>query len=181
MKRQRHALSTSSSSGEATSGLVVLTREALKNVPLQRLLEAKGVQSLSLPCIAHQAAEGLPKLPQELMRHWDYVVVTSPHAATVLKDAWQEAGKPAMAVACIGKGTQAALNAGGIEAGFVPSKATGKSLVEELPAAGELRGQVLYPTSALADNTIEEGLRAKVRSQLWPFAAFSATLLLFKK
>ena len=86
-----------------------------------------------------------------------------------------------MAVACIGKGTQAALNAGGIEAGFVPSKATGKSLVEELPAAGELRGQVLYPTSALADNTIEEGLRAKVRSQLWPFAAFSTTLLLFKK
>ena len=45
----------------------------------------------------------------------------------------------------------------GLAADFVPSKATGKVLSAELPAAGG----VLYPASALAANVVEDGLNAR--------------------
>jgi uroporphyrinogen-III synthase len=146
-------------------GLVVLTREAGNNGKLRALLEERGVRSMALPCITHAAAEGLPTLAGALNEHWKYVVVTSPHAANVLIKVWLEIGKPPLAVACVGKGTKAALAVGGIGTDFVPSNASAEALITEIPAslstdAGGSR--VLYPTSALACSTIEDGLKEKV-------------------
>jgi uroporphyrinogen-III synthase len=154
------------------SPLVVLTREAENNASLRKLLEEKGVQSISLPCIAHAAAEGLSFLPGAIKEHWDYVVVTSPHAANVLIKVWQEMGTPTLTVACVGKGTKAALVAGGMEVEFVPSKASAAVLVAELPERLAAREggcplRILYPTSALASSIIEDGLNEKVGTTIF--------------
>lgn len=70
---------SSSASPTAKDKLVVLTREAGKNDKLRARLEAREVQVLELPCIAHCHAEGYAKL-QEILDTvaFDYVVITSP-------------------------------------------------------------------------------------------------------
>lgn len=146
----------------AESSPAFLTREDGKNGKLAKLLVERGVPHVELPCIAFERLEGFESLREALATGGQgCVVLTSPEAATVFLDAWKTAGEPAAPpLATVGAGTAAVLTGAGLDAGFVPSKATGKTLATELPAPdGE--GGVLYPASALASGVVEGGLRAR--------------------
>lgn len=99
-----------------------------------------------------------------------WVVITSPAAAEVFAAAWAEsqatsASKPS--IASVGAGSAKVLEAAGLPVDFLPSKADGKALAAELPAE-ELAGagSVLFPASALAEDTIAAGLVARgIRTQ----------------
>jgi uroporphyrinogen-III synthase len=107
-----------------------------------------------------------------------WFVTTSPEAALVFTDCWREAGCPsAVNIASIGLGTTRALeeNGAGDLIRFTPSKATGKVLARELPfhclspessekkhkeegEGASSSSLVVYPSSELASNDVEEGL-----------------------
>ena len=142
---------------------VALTREAGKNGKLAELLEAEGLATVEIPCIAHSVGADRDRLPTVLKEDaFDYVVVTSPEAAAVLLEGWKQAGSPPIRVASIGESTSTALHKGGIEVAFEPSKATAKTLAQELPEARSVTegggSRVLYPASARAATTLQNGL-----------------------
>lgn len=130
---------------------------------------------LQVPCIAHQDGPDLPMLPIALReKGLSYVIITSPEAAKVFLGGWKGAGRPSVPVACVGKSTGEVLEAGGITPVFTPSKATGETLAAEIPfpssceadgekqQEGEHKGpRILYPASAKAQMTLEEGLSAR--------------------
>ncbi|CAM9484237.1 unnamed protein product, partial [Discosporangium mesarthrocarpum] len=144
---------------------VALTREAGKNSKLQGLLNEVGVSTLEIPCIAHAEGPDLSELPGALQQEClSYVVITSPEAAKVFLGGWEAAGKPPVSVACVGKATGEALRKGGVQPVFTPSKATGETLAAELPLPSRVTAsgatpRVLYPASARALQTLEEGLQ----------------------
>jgi uroporphyrinogen-III synthase len=119
------------------------------------------LQLNELPCIAHADGEDSGKLASTLRQQpWDYVVITSPEAAKVLSTAWLGAeGAPDIAV--VGQATQEALEELGIPVAFCPSKATASTLVKELPSKNGPGTTVLYPASAKAATTLQEGLLAR--------------------
>ena len=119
-----------------------------------------------------------------------WFVTTSPESAAVFKECWKEAGKPTrLRIASIGMGTTRVLEEeeeGGEGEGslsrliaFTPSKATGKTLANELPRDAESetdgvgvgggrggRGgggdvEVVYPASTLASDDVESNLRRR--------------------
>lgn len=148
----------------STSPLVVaLTREEGKNDKLRKELEStlgKDVVLEELPCIEHADGPDADRLASCLKEDdWDYVAVTSPEAARVLKRAWDN-DKIKTSIVAVGKATQATLEKLGIAVEFTPSKATAATLVKELPAKQETT-TLLYPASAKAANTLEEGLTAR--------------------
>ena len=69
---------------------------------------------------------------------------------------WEKAGKPDVNIAVVGKGTAQPLEAKGIKPFFQPSEFTAVVLAKELPTDRGLN--VLYPTSSLADTTLQAGL-----------------------
>jgi uroporphyrinogen-III synthase len=118
-----------------------------------------GCNVLELPCIQFGDGEDTDKLPAALIAH-DIIVVTSPQAAGVFLHAWEAAGKPAgLKVATVGKGTSKPLAKAGINPIFEPSDATAETLAEELPSS--LGKTVLYPSSAIAENTLAKGLEQR--------------------
>jgi uroporphyrinogen-III synthase len=139
---------------------IALTREEGKNDKLRTELEARvGIQTIlhELPCIAHAEGSDYNTLSSVLSEQpWDYVAVTSPEAAKVLSTAW----KGGADVVAVGKATQAALEEFGIPVAFCPSKATAETLVREL-AAKQGVTTVLYPASAKAAMTLQDGLEAR--------------------
>ena len=139
-----------------------LTREDGKNGKLAKLLAKRDVPCEELPCIGFERLGGYDLLRDALASgSQGCIVLTSPEAATVFLDAWRAADEPALSpLATVGAGTAAVLTGAGLDAGFVPSKATGKTLAAELPAP-EGGGSVLYPASALAAGAVEGGLRAR--------------------
>lgn len=66
---------------------MVLTREAGKNEPLRRRLEALGVECLEMPLVAHGGGADRAALPAALLRRWAWVVLTSPEAAATFLEA----------------------------------------------------------------------------------------------
>ena len=158
------ALTVAPRSSLSAGPRVYLTRELGKNVKLQTLLEARGVPSVELPCIEFQSLPGADELPAKLTSGmYGWIIVTSPEAASVVLDAWTTCGRPALRVASVGAGTAKVLAAAGLPAEFVPSKATAKTLAAELPAPEAEGGasSVLYPASALAADTLVNGLTAR--------------------
>lgn len=66
---------------------MVLTREAGKNDKLYKLLKARKVNVLELPCIAHCHAEGHAQLQQTLETQvFDYIVITSPEVRVIIQE-----------------------------------------------------------------------------------------------
>ena len=141
---------------------IALTREDGKNAQLKKQLRellGDAVKLEEFPCIAHADGDDLDRLESTLKDgDWDYVAVTSPEAARVLATAWTNMDTlPSVAV--VGKATQAALEKFGIPVDFCPSKATAKTLVGELPAKRDDGATtVLYPASAKAATTLQDGL-----------------------
>ena len=65
---------------------VALTRELGKNGKLQKILESRGIVGKELPCITFENL-GAP-LAATLKDEWEYIVVTSPEAASVFCEGW---------------------------------------------------------------------------------------------
>ena len=158
---------TASPHSQDNEVIVALTREAGKNDKIRKvLLEQRPLlRPVEVPCIAHADGPDYDRLADTLrQQHWDYVAVTSPEAARVLCSAWSEcdfANNNKPAVTAVGKATEAALELAGIDVAFVPSKATAKTLVAELPISDDPLSappRVLYPASARAKKTLQDGL-----------------------
>ena len=144
---------------------MALTREQGKNSKLRTALlkQLPSLRPVEVPCITHADGPDYDSLQDTLiLQHWDYVAVTSPEAARVLQSAWNKCNfqkKPA--ITAVGTATKAVLEKAGIDVAFVPSKATAQTLVQELPfpeSSSQQPPRVLYPTSARAKKTLQEGL-----------------------
>lgn len=160
---------------------IALTRELGKNDALREALEMidETPEVLELPCVATMALPGAQTLPTLLSQpsRWTWMVVTSPEGASFFVDGWRRAGCPPLAparIAAVGAATAAVIRAVGLDVAFKPSKATGKTLVSELPpapttghdegdgggdAAVAAAAEVLYGVSGRAGDAVEIGLR----------------------
>ena len=132
---------------------IALTRELGANDKLSVLL--KPYCCIELPCITFSNGEDVGKLPDAITTH-DVIVVTSPQAASVFLESWNICGRPYVKIASVGKGTSKSLISNGIDVIFEPSDATAETLAKEIPLS--LGKTVLYPSSAIAENTLANGL-----------------------
>ncbi|WP_457636901.1 uroporphyrinogen-III synthase [Oceanithermus sp.] len=133
---------------------VVLTRDPAKDASLTRILRREEVPYRSVPLLKHAPGPDHSKLPSFLRQRWDWVIVTSPTAAAFLLIAWEEAGRPNLRLAAIGKGSARALEAGDLTVEYTSPQAYGAYLAADLGGAG----RVLWPTSALAGKGMEKVL-----------------------
>mmetsp|Transcript_93884 Transcript_93884/g.265205 ORF Transcript_93884/g.265205 Transcript_93884/m.265205 type:complete len:344 (+) Transcript_93884:46-1077(+) len=157
---------------------IALTREdgqngKLRDLLLKRLddLPPGAVDLVELPCIEHGPGPNLEELDVRLSSlaagelPMDSVVLTSPEAARVFLQAWGRAAKERVGsplpvpVACVGRGTSAVAQEAGMRVDFEPSVANAETLAAELPE--RLGPRVLYPASAQAQDTLQNGLRAR--------------------
>ena len=147
-----------------------LTREKGANGPLQTLLDARGIATEELPCIAFEKTEGFEELCAILASSADisayrWVVITSPAAAAFFAEAWalveaRDAIAHKPSIATVGAGSAKVLEEAGLRVDYIPSTANGKALAAELPA-DSAAGSVLFPSSALAADDIADGLAAR--------------------
>lgn len=142
--------------GGDSSPSIALTREAGANEKLLKLL--RGHNCVEIPCIMFEKGEDAKVLPSSLSQH-DIIAITSPQSAEVFIEAWIEAKQPPVKVVTVGKGTSKSLQDMGIISAFVPSDFNAETLAKELPLS--LGNSVLYPTSALAENTLQRGLEER--------------------
>ncbi|KFK33768.1 hypothetical protein AALP_AA5G057600 [Arabis alpina] len=165
LKKGVFSSSVTSSSTSSFIPQVVVTRERGKNQQLVKSLEKHGISSLELPLIHHAPGPDFDRLASVLTdKSFDWIIITSPEAASVFLEAWKAASSPKVRVGVVGAGTarvfaEAMQSAEGpLHVAFTPSKATGKVLASELPENVGKRSSVLYPASLKASNDIEEGL-----------------------
>ena len=152
---------------------IVLTREKGKNDKLLEILSSddrlEHVNLAEIPCIEHAEGPDLSKLVPFLQRQQysifacDYIVITSPEAATVFGEAYNLSNQPTIGkVAAVGKATKETLENFGIRVEFVPSKATAATMCMELPEEyTDLPTKVFYPASAQAKPTLQKGLEKR--------------------
>ena len=154
-------LSSSSSSSSSLSHLfakVALTRELGNNEKLGDLLREKNIECVEIPCISFCPGLDVDRLGDAMLQ-CDIIVLSSPQAANVFLDSWAQVGKPQVKIATVGKGTSKSLISSGIIPFFEPSDSTAKTLSAELP---DTHGKnVLYPTSAIAENVMQSGLEER--------------------
>jgi uroporphyrinogen-III synthase len=166
---QGSATSTAAGATDATYAgrRVVLTREEGKNGDMRARLSVRGIEVLEMPLIETAAGADAAALPAALAdaAGWDWVCITSPEAAKVFLRGWREAGEPDVPIATVGKGTAKVLKGeyarGALtREAFTPSKADAATLAGELPLTAK-SARVLYPASAKAASTLQEGLRSR--------------------
>lgn len=138
---------------------------------------------VEIPCIQHAAGSDYPALRDIVtdrqssptpLSSYHYIIITSPEAARVLASVWKDqegqrwpTGDNTMLqkdplVAAVGKATEAELEAAGIAVSFCPTKATAEVLVQELPfPPTSSNPRVLYPASAQAPTTLQDGLEKR--------------------
>lgn len=153
--------------------VVALTREAGKNGGLACALAEHQIDTVEVPCVSTQRTPRMDALLDGALLFaedpWDWVVVTSPEAAKTFGAAVARAGLGAtrdakwrsFRLAAVGGATAAALDAcqdlrpwrGN---SFTPATATAAALAKALPDDAGRR--VLFPASALAAPTLEDGL-----------------------
>jgi uroporphyrinogen-III synthase len=134
--------------------------------PLAQLLLPLGATVLAIPLIRIDPSED----PEPLKRaashldQYDWVVVTSAHAARALAGARPKAPWPeSVKVAVVGEGTAQALAELGVPVSIIPAEPSGIGLATALAAriGPELAGQrILFPRSNLARRALPDGLRA---------------------
>jgi uroporphyrinogen-III synthase len=140
-----------------SSAKIALTREDGANDKLAKLLE--GLEVYEIPCIMFDTGEDASKLPNAIASH-DLILITSPQAAKTFLEAWKITGKPDnLKIATVGDGSSKSLIAEGLIPVFQPSDSTARTLAAELPLS--LGSTVLYPSSAIAENTLSEGLEKR--------------------
>lgn len=118
----------------STEYKVVLTRQFGKNTELMERLDALEVPWMELPMIDYALTLEFYQLYDKLINeHYDYVILTSPLAAQTFLVKYFEAGAPDIRIAVVGEGTGKILQNNGVAVDFLPSKATGATLAQELP------------------------------------------------
>ena len=134
----------------AGRGLVVALPDLIGHGRLRDELSRRGIESIDVPCMAFERT-GAPLMAALAERDWQYVIVTAPESASVLLDAWGEAARPPLNVACVGQETRQMLRAAGLQP-LDYASATGTELAASLPAAqGDAAApQVLLPVSVKA-------------------------------
>jgi len=159
---------TAIAAAEHSSIVVTLTREDGKNEKLRNKIRDDNhlqnqIDLLELPCIEHAEGPDYNRLSSTLAsKQWDYVAITSPEAANVLVSVWDDVRANPPPVVAVGKATKEKLKDAGIPVTFVPSKATAATLAKELELLdGEQPTSVLYPASAKAKKTLENGLLSR--------------------
>ena len=135
-------------------GYVVLTRDPVKDARLSARLDAAGIPHVGVPLLRHAPGPDRDVLHERLRERWNWIIVTSPTAASFLLEAWDRAGRPGLRIAAIGKSTARALEEGGVPVAYTSPQAYGERLANELGGAG----RVLWPTSALAGGGMEKVL-----------------------
>jgi uroporphyrinogen-III synthase len=170
MAQARRELTMRSSSGMDADGdkfepiVVAMTREDGKNGQLLQEISqddtlSRQLEMVELPCIAHAAGPDYNELPATLLsKRWDYVAVTSPEAANVLASAWDVVRDNPLPVVAVGKATEKALEKYCIPVTFTASKATAVVMAKELDLVSGEGTTVLYPASARAKTTLQDGL-----------------------
>jgi len=163
---------------------VALTREAGKNQKLKEqitnhpstllLADTLTLNQIEMPCVQHAIGPDVPSFLEHtkhedkppcavLGEKYDYLVITSPESAKVLFKLLDSPPPASLAalptIAAVGKATARTLGELGFEVSFTPSRANGEALVTELPPVDKVGlNRVLYPASAQADDTIQDGL-----------------------
>lgn len=137
---------------------VALTREAGSNDKLKEILVGRNIDCVEVPCIAFGPGKDLDRLASA-MTSADIIALSSPQAAAVFLTSWKGGGKPNVKIATVGKGTSKQLLAEGITPFFEPSDSTAETFALELPQTHGMK--VLYPTSAIAENIMQNGLEKR--------------------
>ena len=130
---------------------VLVTRAGEDAAELEELLRNRGAVPLRMPCIAFEDLPGAQRLPASLAGGFDLVVVSSPHAARLVRAALGPNRPPFAAVG--------AASAEGLPGEvLVPSRGAGAdALIAEL--SGQLRGRrVLLPQAERATPALRQGL-----------------------
>ena len=155
----------------AASGAgVVVTRDEPEDGPLTTLLVDSGFRVHHWPTIRTAPPEDPAPLEAALaaLDDFDWAVFTSPRAADAVRDVTPP---PSLAVAAVGEATAAALADAGWVVDVVPDPQTADALVLALAEAGVGEGdRVLFPASAIARDTVPDGLERLGASVVQPVA-----------
>jgi uroporphyrinogen-III synthase len=145
---------------DARTAGVVVTRDEGPDGPLTRLLRERGFRVHSWPAIRIAPPADPGPLDEALasLESFGWIVFTSRRAVAAVVD--RVSRPPAsLRVAAVGSGTAGALADAGWTADLVPGTQTGESLLESLVDAGVGAGtRVLFPASAIARDTVPDGL-----------------------
>jgi uroporphyrinogen-III synthase len=168
--------STTSTQSDTFTVTIALTREDGKNDKLQeaimkhptrKILEnSMNLKLIEMPCIQHADGPGLDafrKLAQDdpSFAKYDYVIITSPESASVFGSVVKPDSFTSK-IAAVGKATKDALSKQGFQVDFVPSKADGETLGDELPPLRKMGlNNILYSASVKAANTIQDKLQKR--------------------
>jgi uroporphyrinogen-III synthase len=135
---------------------IALTRESGANDKMLSLL--KKYNCVEIPCISFASGDDVNKLGEAILQH-DVIAITSPQSAQIFLDVWKSINKPQVKVVTVGKGTSKPLEKEGITPAFMPSDFNAETLAKELPES--LGRKILYPTSAIAENVLQQGLESR--------------------
>ncbi len=151
---------------------IAVSRNTAETAPLAALLAPLGAEVTAIPLIAiDPPGDPAPlRAAAAALAEYDWVVVTSAHAATALAEALAATRgsapwPPRVRVAAIGAATAEALAARAIPVALVPGQAEGAALAaalaSELTAGRALTGaRILFPRSDRARRAVPDGLRA---------------------
>ena len=147
---------------------IAVSRSTAETAPLAALLAPLGAEVTAIPLIAiDPPSDPAPlRAAAAALAEYDWVVVTSAHAATALAEALAAARgsapwPPRVRVAAIGAATAEALAARAIPVALVPQQAEGAALAAELAAEHTVAGaRILFPRSDRARRALPDGLRA---------------------
>ncbi len=130
---------------------VVVTRASETAGKLSKLVREFGARVIEIPTIRTLELEVPPVSGQ-----YEWTVFTSPIAVELYVKHFRITSK----IAAVGPATRNRLNEAGYQVELVPDEFDANSLVESFPIA-QNSGQVLYPKSQIAKDTIESGLVSK--------------------
>lgn len=149
---------------------VVVTRAEGPEGPLASALAERGARVLPLPTVAFAPPEDPGALEASFGRlaEFEWVLVTSPHAAAVLTShpAWaavRDTGGNRPRVAAAGTATAELLAEAGAAVDLAPAEAGARGLLESFASAGTaLAGtRMLWPRSDIARRDLADGLRGQ--------------------
>ncbi|MDZ4789538.1 MAG: uroporphyrinogen-III C-methyltransferase [Blastochloris sp.] len=140
---------------------ILITRTREQNSRLRQLLENQGAHVVEMPLIQISPIPQFEILKQKFPA---WIVFTSPNAVRIfLQQLMQHSDLRAFAdskIATIGQATTDECALWHLKPDFSPSLANADTLVHEWPQEAYAQ-PVLFPCSALADDTIEKGLKEK--------------------
>lgn len=141
---------------------IAVTRGEGPAGPLTTILKEMGAQVLHWGSIAFAPPEDPAPLMRALGRlaEFDWILFTSPRAVEAVTERVR-ALPGELRTAVVGPSTGAALREAGWPVHLLPEEGSGEGMVEAFRASGACQGaRMLFPASAVARETVPEGLAA---------------------